>query len=217
MNGQRSNQGVPGGLGLLATIDGPVGVGKTTVTALTGARLAEHGLLRGDSAAIGLAMGKLARASTYDLRGLPLTFLMAADRYHHQDHVIAPALKAGQVVVCDRYVTTALVLDQIDGADPELHLEHLPVPALAGSGGHPRRRPGRLPVTRGCAAAFTAVSTRAVSSRRRPKPPSTPGSATCWLTTATPSKSSTSITTLLSTSPTASSSSSGTALLPPTP
>ena len=108
------------GPGFLLTIDGPVGVGKTTVTALTGARLTRHGFSvamthqPSDS-----PMGKLARASTYDLHGLPLSFLMAADRYHHQDHVIIPALKAGHVVVCDRYVTTALVLDQLDGAEPE--------------------------------------------------------------------------------------------------
>ncbi len=108
------------GPGFLVTIDGPVGVGKTAVAALTGTRLAENGF----SVAVtrqpsDSAMGNLARASTYDLHGLPLSFLMAADRYHHQDHVITPALKAGQVVVCDRYVTTALVLDQLDGAEPE--------------------------------------------------------------------------------------------------
>jgi dTMP kinase len=120
VNGQRSNQGVPGGPGLLATIDGPAGVGKTTIAALASARLAGQGLAAtvtrqpSDS-----AMGRLARASTHDLRGLPLTFLMAADRYHHQDHVIAPALEAGLVVVCDRHLASALVLDQLDGADPE--------------------------------------------------------------------------------------------------
>lgn len=108
------------GPGFLVTIDGPVGVGKTVVADLTGTRLAEDGF----SVAVtrqpsDSAMGKLARASTYDLHGLPLSFLMAADRYHHQDHVITPALKAGQVVVCDRYVATALVLDQLDGAEPE--------------------------------------------------------------------------------------------------
>jgi dTMP kinase len=106
--------------GFLVTIDGPAGVGKTTVAALTGARLAGQGVptivTRQPSDS---ALGKLARASTHDLHGLPLSFLMAADRYHHQDHVITPALEAGQVVVCDRYVTTALVLDQLDGADPD--------------------------------------------------------------------------------------------------
>jgi dTMP kinase len=111
---------VPGRAGFLVTIDGPAGVGKTTVTALAGAWLVALGVpavVTGQPS--GSAMGRLARASTHDLRGLPLSFLMAADRYHHQDHVITPALKAGQVVLCDRYVTTALVLDQLDGADPE--------------------------------------------------------------------------------------------------
>ncbi|HVB44410.1 MAG TPA: hypothetical protein VNF47_17160 [Streptosporangiaceae bacterium] len=106
--------------GFLVTIDGPADVGKTTVAAWAAARLAELGVpavvTRQPSDS---ALGVLARASTYDLRGLPLSFLMAADRYHHQDHVITPALRAGRVVVCDRYVTTALVLDQLDGADPE--------------------------------------------------------------------------------------------------
>jgi dTMP kinase len=111
---------VPGSPGFLVTIDGPAGVGKTTVAALAGARLAGLGfpaVVTGQPS--DSAMGKLARASTYDLRGLPLSFLMAADRYHHQDHVIAPALEAGLVVVCDRHVATALVLDQLDGAEPE--------------------------------------------------------------------------------------------------
>ena len=44
---------------------------------------------------------------------------MAADRHHLFEQVILPALKAGKIVLCDRYVATALVLDQIDGADPE--------------------------------------------------------------------------------------------------
>jgi dTMP kinase len=115
-------EGVPSGRcapGFLATIDGPAGVGKTTVAALVCARLADWGfpaVVTGQPS--NSAMGRLARASTHDLRGLPLTFLMATDRHHHQDHVIAPALEAGQVVICDRYVTTALVLDQLDGADP---------------------------------------------------------------------------------------------------
>lgn len=106
--------------GFLIAIDGQSGVGKTTVTALAGARVTGHGfsvLVTGQPS--DSPMGKLARASTHDLHGLPLSFLMAADRHHHQDHVIAPALSTGQVVLCDRYVTTALVLDQLDGADPE--------------------------------------------------------------------------------------------------
>jgi dTMP kinase len=108
-----------GDAGFLVTIDGPAGVGKTTVAAMAAASLAEAGVgvvvTRQPSDS---PLGMLARGSTRDLRGLPLSFLMAADRYHHQDHLITPALAAGQVVVCDRYVPSALVLDQLDGADP---------------------------------------------------------------------------------------------------
>jgi dTMP kinase len=79
-------------------------------------------------------MGKLARESTHRLHGLTLTFLMASDRHHHQEHVIVPALRDGLVVVCDRYVLTALVLDQIDGAELgfiETIYQHMITPDVA--------------------------------------------------------------------------------------
>jgi dTMP kinase len=119
-SGTAADLAAPRTPGYLAVIDGPAGVGKTTVAALVAARLAGQGiraLVTGQPSSS--PMGRLARASTHELRGLPLSLLMAADRYHHQDHVIIPALEASRVVVCDRYVTTALVLDQLDGADPE--------------------------------------------------------------------------------------------------
>jgi dTMP kinase len=94
-------------------------VGKTTVTGLTAGQLAACGLpVVATRQPSDSPLGLLARAVTHDLRGLPLTYLMAADRHYHYEHVIRPAVDAGSVVVCDRYVATALVLDQIDGADP---------------------------------------------------------------------------------------------------
>jgi thymidylate kinase len=84
------------GAGFFTVIDGQAGVGKTTVTALTVARLAAQGLptlaIRQPSDS---PMGTLARTSTHDLHGLPLTFLMAADRHYQQEHVICPALNSG--------------------------------------------------------------------------------------------------------------------------
>lgn len=108
------------GPGFLTAIDGPSGVGKTTVTGLTSGQLAACGLpVLATRQPSDSPLGLLARSITHDLRGLPLTYLMAADRHHHYEHVIRPAVNAGAVVVCDRYVATALVLDQIDGADPD--------------------------------------------------------------------------------------------------
>jgi dTMP kinase len=124
-----------GQAGLLIAVDGPSGVGKTTVTAQVTTLLAEQGrevLATGQPS--DSPMGRLARTSTHRLRGLALSFLMAADRHHHQDHVIVPALAEGRVVVCDRYVPTALVLDQLDGADPGFVLQmyrHMVRPDLA--------------------------------------------------------------------------------------
>lgn len=108
------------GRGFLAVIDGPAGAGKTTITGLTAKSLAAQGIaVLATRQPSDSPIGELARASTHHLHGLPLTFLMAADRHHYDEHVIAPALAGGKVVVCDRYVPTALVLDQIDGADPD--------------------------------------------------------------------------------------------------
>ncbi|KAA2261102.1 dTMP kinase [Solihabitans fulvus] len=104
--------------GLFITLDGPSGVGKTTVSALLAEKLAPH------SSGIVLTttpsksnIGELARRSTYDLHGLALTCLVAADRYHHEQTTVRPALEAGKVVVCDRYAPTSLVLDPQDGVD----------------------------------------------------------------------------------------------------
>lgn len=108
-----------GGPGLFTAIDGPSGVGKTTVTELTSGQLAACGLpVLATRQPSDSPLGRLARSVTHDLRGLPLTYLMAADRHHHYENVIRPAVNAGSVVVCDRYVASALVLDQVDGADP---------------------------------------------------------------------------------------------------
>jgi dTMP kinase len=41
------------------------------------------------------ALGKLARHGTDDYQGLVLACLVAADRYHHLEHDIRPAVHAG--------------------------------------------------------------------------------------------------------------------------
>jgi dTMP kinase len=42
---------------------------------------------------------------------------VAADRYHHLETEVRPALQKGLVVVCDRYVASSLVLQRMDGVD----------------------------------------------------------------------------------------------------
>lgn len=104
------------GDGVFITVDGPSGVGKSTVAQflerfLTGRGRAVTSTTEPSSAAI----GELARFGTHEFHGRALSCLIAADRYHHVDTVVTPALERGEVVVCDRYLPSSLVLDQLDG------------------------------------------------------------------------------------------------------
>jgi dTMP kinase len=102
--------------GRFIVVDGPSGVGKSTVTTLLAQRLsaAGHDVLTTGEPSNG-PIGELARGGTNDYRGLALACLVAADRYHHLAVQVHPALAAGRVVVCDRYVPSSLVLQHLDG------------------------------------------------------------------------------------------------------
>lgn len=105
--------------GFFVVIDGPSGVGKTTVTALLHEHLTDRGLsVLATKEPSGSHLGNLARHGTDDYYGLVLACLVAADRYQHLDRDVRPALGAGHVVLCDRYVPTSLVLQRIDGVEP---------------------------------------------------------------------------------------------------
>lgn len=119
--------------GILVSFDGPSGVGKTTVSALVAKLLAPAPVMLtaepSDS-----PIGHLARHSTFAFHGLALSLLVAADRYHHSDTVLQPAVVSGAIVLCDRYMPSALVLDVLDGADAayiDTVYRHLPKPDLA--------------------------------------------------------------------------------------
>jgi dTMP kinase len=105
--------------GLFVVIEGPSGVGKTTITNMLRDELTRRGyLVTATTEPTDTPLGNLARQSTDEYRGMILACLVTADRYHHLEHDIRPALRAGHVVLCDRYVPTSLVLQRIDGVEP---------------------------------------------------------------------------------------------------
>ncbi|WFE33940.1 dTMP kinase [Micromonospora sp. WMMD975] len=101
--------------GLFVVVDGPSGVGKTTIAALLVRLLADEGWpVHPTKEPSSSALGHTARHGTDEYHGLALACLVAADRYHHLETEIRPALRAGKVVVCDRYLPTSLVLQRLD-------------------------------------------------------------------------------------------------------
>ncbi len=102
----------PGGF---IAVDGPRGVGKTTITRLLGQKLGDAGRSTITKCQPSRnPIGELLRDGVHDFRGLALACLVAADRYHQLAVEILPALEAGYTVVCDQYLPSALILQYLD-------------------------------------------------------------------------------------------------------
>jgi dTMP kinase len=120
---------------LFVTIDGPGGVGKSTVAALVAEKLrAIDAPVLTTREPSDTQLGQLARNGTDEYRGMTMACLIAADRYRHLEQEIRPALARGETVVCDRYVASSLVLQVLDGVSRDVVWElnrHADMPDLA--------------------------------------------------------------------------------------
>jgi dTMP kinase len=108
------------GRGVFVTVDGPGGVGKSTLTAAVIQQLRDQRLsVHPTREPTDTALGNLARHGTEEYQGMTMACLIAADRYQHLTTEIRPALARGAVVLCDRYIASSLVLQRIDGVTTE--------------------------------------------------------------------------------------------------
>lgn len=102
--------------GLLVSVDGPNGVGKTKVVETLVAKLRKRGI---DALATTQPspsfLGQVVRAESETCRGVALAHLVAGDRLQQQHEEIVPALESGRVVLLDRYLPSSLVLQVLDG------------------------------------------------------------------------------------------------------
>lgn len=101
---------------MFVVIEGPNGVGKSSVAAALRDQLEARGesvLLTAEPTHT--TLGTFVRQAEANLTARALAFLVAADRAEHLATVVEPALAAGRHVVSDRYVPSSLVLQQLDG------------------------------------------------------------------------------------------------------
>lgn len=104
--------------GLFVSMDGPGGVGKSTLIAEIAATLDREGMpVRVTAEPTHTTLGDLLRHGTDTYHGMALGCLVAGDRHHHIASEIMPALAAGEVVVSDRYLPSSLVLQRMDRLD----------------------------------------------------------------------------------------------------
>lgn len=105
--------------GQLVAIEGPGGVGKSTVTAMVARMLGADGVpVLATREPTDTDLGNLARHGTDEYQGEAMACLIAADRFKHGEEIRA-ALERGEIVVCDRYIASSLALQCMDGVDRE--------------------------------------------------------------------------------------------------
>ncbi len=121
--------------GLLITIDGPSGLGKSTTVAATRTALEAAGhLVHTATGPSATPFGTAVRQVAAEMRGRALALAVAADRLHQRDAEIRPHRAVGHTVLCDRYLPSTLALQRADGVDLDFLLtinEGTEVPDLA--------------------------------------------------------------------------------------
>lgn len=107
--------------GVFITIEGPNGAGKSRLVALVAQRLRARDFRVLETAEPSPSpLGELVRRLEPIHGGKIYACLVAADRYHHLEREIEPAIKSGTVVISARYVESSLVLQHLDGVSREL-------------------------------------------------------------------------------------------------
>lgn len=98
-------------------VEGPHGVGKTTIAELLALRLAEAAPVHLTAEPTDTPLGRLLRREEWTLTGRSLALAIAGDRHAHIDDEIIPQLNAGYHVVTDGYVQSSLVFSGLDGVE----------------------------------------------------------------------------------------------------
>jgi dTMP kinase len=106
--------------GIFVTFEGPNGCGKSTIMEAVCYSLGERGFnIYKTQEPTATPLGNFARSCEKDLFGKSLAYIVAEDRRSHLEYFIRPALRLGNIVLCDRYIESSLVLQKLDGLDTD--------------------------------------------------------------------------------------------------
>ena len=102
--------------GFFVAIDGPDGVGKSTLIEAIKIKMQSLGyIVYITKEPTNTELGRFTRRFAEEYSGISLACLVAADRYKHIENEIVPELKKGKLVITDRYVLSSLILQEMDG------------------------------------------------------------------------------------------------------
>lgn len=102
--------------GFFVAIDGPNGVGKSTLIAAVKNKMEDIGYtVYTTKEPTDTKLGGFIRKFAENHSGRSLACLVAADRYEHLSNEIIHELKKGALVITDRYVLSSLILQEMDG------------------------------------------------------------------------------------------------------
>lgn len=109
--------------GFFVAIDGPNGVGKSTLINAIKIKIESLGyIVYTTKEPTNTDLGRFIRGFAEENLGISLACLVAADRYEHIANEIVPELKKGRLVITDRYVLSSLILQEMDGVSDEFIL-----------------------------------------------------------------------------------------------
>ncbi len=104
--------------GLLVAIDGPKGVGKTTLIGNVYKCLLGRGeKIYATKEPSTSCIGNFTRGISEYINGDSLACLVAADRYEHLKYEVIPKLREGYIVITDRYILSSLILQRVDDVE----------------------------------------------------------------------------------------------------
>ena len=106
--------------GFFIAIDGPNGVGKTTLLEAIGESVKER--IKNEKILVyktkeptDSVLARFIRKISEKITGNSLACLVVADRYEHLKNEIMPELEKEKIVITDRYILSSLILQVIDG------------------------------------------------------------------------------------------------------